>query len=90
MDRSKVLEANIARAKKFAELFPALNVGHVGTIKDAAAMAAYSNSKTGWGFTAQFLTTADGKNHMHAWVEYVGDAKKAKDVAEQLKKIVIS
>jgi len=88
MDRNKALEANIARAKTFAEKFPGLKVGHVGSIKDATAMAAHSNSKTGWGFTAQFITTQDGKHHVHAWVEFVGDARKANDVAAQFKKIV--
>lgn len=88
MDRAKVLEANVARAKAFAEEFPNLKVGHVGTMKDASGMAAYHDAATGLGFTAQFLTTADGKNHIHAWLEYVGDADRAGEIAAQFKKIV--
>ncbi len=86
MDRSAVLDANVERAKQFSEQFEGVKVNYVGSMRDASAMAAYHNSATGWGFTAQFLTTNDGSNHIHAWVEFVGDESRLEEVVARFKK----
>ncbi len=84
---SKIMDDNIARAKAFAEMFPGLSVTHCGT-EGNVGMAAYHNKETGWGFTVQFITSPDMKQHIHAFVEFVGPQDAAMHVAEQFKKIV--
>ncbi len=83
----EISEANIKRAKEFAEMFTTIKVTHCGT-KGGSAMAAHHNNKTGWGFTAQFMTTPDLVNHVHAFTEFVGMEGDEPAIAEQFKKIV--
>lgn len=82
-----IAEANLALATEFAALFPNLKVTPCG-VKGGVAMAAFHDQASGWGFTAQFLTSQDGKNHIHAFIEFVGPVERSGDIAEQFKKIV--
>ncbi len=79
--------ANIKRAAEFADRFKTIKVTSCGT-KEPGAMAAHHNAETGWGFTVQFITTPDRKNHIHAYTEYVGKDGDQESIAEQFKKIV--
>lgn len=82
-----IAAANLARAAEFAAMFPNIKVTPAG-VKGGAAMAAYHNDELGWGFTAQFITSQDGQNHIHAFIEFVGPENRAEDIANQFKKIV--
>lgn len=84
---AKIMDDNIERAAVFAKLFPGLAVNHCGTAGNVG-LAAYSNSKTGWGFSVKFITSPDMKQHVHAFVEFVGTQDDVEQVAEQFKKIV--
>lgn len=83
----KIADANVERAAEFARRFPGLKVTHCGAPGNVG-MAAHHNAETGWGFTAQFVTTPDMKQHLHAWVEFTGPDESVDAVAEQMKKIV--
>lgn len=83
----KIAEANLARAQAFAAKFPDLKLAPCG-VKGGAAMVAYHNKQTGWGFTVQFITAADGADHIHAFVEFVGPLSGSDVVANEIKKII--
>ena len=83
----KIMDDNIERAAEFATRFPNLPVAHAGT-QGNVGVASYHNKTTGWGFTVKFITSPDMKQHVHAFVEFVGTQDDIAEVAEQFKKIV--
>lgn len=87
-DRNSVLNANIARAEKFAEGFPELDLKATGVARDSSAFVAHYDKETLWGFTAKFVTTGDGQSHIHAFVEFVGPAKRMGEVVKKFQKFM--
>lgn len=83
----KIMDDNVARAEAFAKRFLDIQVNHCGTAGNIG-LAAYHNKETGWGFSVQFITSSDMKQHIHAWVEFAGPDDAVDGVAEQFKKIV--
>ncbi len=73
-------EECFALASQFAEQFPF----DVKTARfRGGAMAAFSNPNKNMGFTTKFVFSPDGKIHLHAFLEFVGQPGDMWQVAQR-------